>query len=282
MNWYNTNSVNGTQSSAGLRAADSDSMDGNAVMYDAVAGKIVTFGGSQDYQNSDATKAVHLITIGNPNTTPTVSALTSMTYARAFANAVVLPNGKVFVTGGQSHAVPFTDTTAILTPELWDPTTQTFTIIPAHTVARTYHSVALLMLDGRVFTGGGGLCNDCTTNHFDGQIYTPAYLYTSAGALATRPVISSISATSVQVGTSFTVTTDSAVSSFSLVRYGSATHTVNTDQRRIPLTPSATSGTTYTLTVPSDSGIAIPGYWMVFVINSAGVPSVAKSIRVFI
>ena len=86
-----------------------------------------------------------------------------MTYARAFGNSVVLPNGKVFVTGGQPYPVPFTDTNAVLTPELWDPASQTFTILPPETNPRTYHSVALLMLDGRVFSGGGGLCGDCTT-----------------------------------------------------------------------------------------------------------------------
>lgn len=203
-----------------------------------------------------------------------------MTYARAFGNAVVLPNGKVFVAGGQPYPVPFTDTNAVLNPELWDPVSQTFTILPAETVPRTYHSIALLMLDGRVFSGGGGLCGDCTTNHFDAQIYSPAYLFNSNGTPATRPVISAISASSVIVGNTFTVTTNSGGAAFSLVRYGSSTHTVNTDQRRIPLTPISVSGTTYTLRVPADSGISLPGYWMVFTMNAQGTPSLARSIRV--
>lgn len=45
MNWYSTTG-NGGQKSAGKRASDPDSMDGNAVMYDAANGKIVTMGGS--------------------------------------------------------------------------------------------------------------------------------------------------------------------------------------------------------------------------------------------
>jgi hypothetical protein len=64
-----------------------------------------------------------------------------MHYARAFANGVVLPNGKVFITGGQTYAVPFTDTNSILTPELWDPVAQTFTVLPPHLVPRNYHSI---------------------------------------------------------------------------------------------------------------------------------------------
>jgi len=242
--------------------------------------KIATFGGSPSYQNSYATNAVHLITIGAPNTTATVKTLTSMHYARAFANAVILPNGKIFITGGQTYALPFSDDTSILTPELWDPVAQTFTVLPAHTVPRNYHSVALLMMDGRVFTGGGGLCGACNTNHEDAQIYSPSYLFNSDGSAATRPVIKSLSKTTIAVGGTFTVTTNSAISTWSLIRYGSATHTVDTDQRRVPLSPTSSSETTYGFTLPSDSGIALPGYWMLFALNSAGVPSLAKTVRI--
>lgn len=171
----------------------------------------------------------------------------------------------------------------MLTPELWDPATQQFTLLPPESVARTYHSVALLLIDGRVFSAGGGLCTDyCAVNHFDAQVYSPSYLFNSDGTPATRPVITSISTTAVQVGGTFSITTDQAATSFSVVRFGSVTHTVNTDQRRIPLTPVTTAGTTYSLQVPNDSGIALPGYWMVFAMNAQGTPSIAKSIRVYI
>lgn len=142
MNWYSTVGT-GSVSAAGLRASDADSMCGVAVMYDAVNGKIFTAGGSPSYQDSYATANAHLITIGTAGATPTVTTLTSMSYARSFAFGVALPNGKVMVTGGQPYAVPFTDTDAVLTPEIWDPTTQTFTIVAPHTAPRTYHSIAL-------------------------------------------------------------------------------------------------------------------------------------------
>ena len=48
MNWYGTSGT-GSQSPAGNRASDADSMCGNAVMYDAVAGKILTLGGAPRY-----------------------------------------------------------------------------------------------------------------------------------------------------------------------------------------------------------------------------------------
>ena len=52
---------------------------------------------------------------------------------------------------------------------------------------RNYHSVAVLLPDGRVFSGGGGLCGTCATNHPDGQIFSPPYFFNSNGSLRTRP-----------------------------------------------------------------------------------------------
>ncbi|CAF1160839.1 unnamed protein product [Adineta steineri] len=153
MNWYSTKG-SGSQSSAGSRASDTNSMCGNAVMYDATNGKILTVGGSPDYQDSYATKNAHIITITTGGALPTVTTINSMSYARAFANAVVLPDGKVFITGGQAYAVPFSDDTSVFCPELWDPTTNKFTTLNANNIPRNYHSVALLLPDGTVFSGG--------------------------------------------------------------------------------------------------------------------------------
>ncbi|KAI4161490.1 MAG: hypothetical protein LQ342_004893 [Letrouitia transgressa] len=278
MNWYFTTG-SGSQKAAGLRAADPDAMNGNAVMYDAVNGKILTTGGAVNYQDTQATANAHVITIGTPGNTPSVAKVGSMTTARGFANSVVLPNGKVLVIGGESLPVPFSDNTASFTPELYDPATSTFTVVNPIAVARTYHSWGLLLPDATVLSGGGGLCGGCSTNHPNAQIYKPPYLFTSSGSEASRPTINSISTTNVVVGGKITITTNRAVSSFSLVRFGSATHSVNTDQRRIPLTPTA-SGLTYTVTVPSDSGVALPGPWMIFALDSAGVPSVAKTVLI--
>lgn len=278
MNWYLTTG-NGSQTGVGDRASDTDSMCGNAAMFDAVAGKILTVGGSPDYQDSDATTNAHIITIGTPPAIPTVETIDSMSYARAFANSVILPDGTVFITGGQLYAVPFSDNTSQLTPELFDPATSTFTKMAPMAIPRNYHSVALLLFDGTVGNGGGGLCGDCATNHFDMQIWYPPYLYTSTGALATRPVIDSISTASVATGGTFSITTNVACTAFSMIRMSSTTHTVNTDQRRIALTPTDTAGTTYTFAVPTDPGVALPGHWMVWAL-AGGVPAVSMQLQV--
>ncbi|KAL9003822.1 MAG: hypothetical protein Q9188_003323 [Gyalolechia gomerana] len=279
MNWY-TATGTGAQKPAGMRGTDPDAMNGNAIMYDAVNGKILTVGGAPNYQGNNATKNARIITIGTPGTAVSVATVASMAYARAFHNSVVMPDGKVLVVGGETYPVPFSDNTAVLTPELYNPASSSFTSVNPMSVPRTYHSWALLMPDATVIAGGGGLCGGCDTNHPNAQIYTPAYLFNADGLKASRPVINTISATSVAPGATITVSTNVAVTSFSLVRYGSGTHSVNTDQRRIALTPTATSGTTYTLQLPNDSGIVLPGAWMVFVMNAQGVPSVAKTITV--
>ncbi|EXK84413.1 galactose oxidase [Fusarium oxysporum f. sp. raphani 54005] len=285
MNWYYTTGNGGVKSAGkrqSSRGTDPDAMCGNAVMYDAVKGKILTFGGSPSYQDSDATTNAHIITISEPGSTPkTVFASNGLYYPRTFHTSVVLPDGNVFITGGQQRGIPFADSTPQLTPELYVPNDDTFYKQQPNSIVRVYHSISLLLPDGRVFNGGGGLCGDCDTNHFDAQIYTPNNLYDSNGKLATRPKITKVSAKSVKVGGKITITADTSIKQASLIRYGTSTHTVNTDQRRIPLSLRRTgTGNSYSFQVPSDSGIALPGYWMLFVMNSAGVPSVASTLLV--
>jgi len=205
-----------------------------------------------------------------------------MSYPRAFHNSVILPNGQVLITGGQHYAVGFTDQTPQLIPELWDPATKAFTQMAPISIPRNYHSTAVLLPDATVVNGGGGLCGTCATNHFDAQIFSPPYLFTSSGAPAQRPAIQSVSATSVAVGGTLTITTtsDAPVTDFALIRLSSTTHAVNTDQRRIALAPQSQNGNTFTVAVPGDSGVALPGYWYLFALTSDGVPSVASFVKV--
>ena len=166
---------------------------------------------------------------------------------------------------------------------MWNPDTEEWTLLDQIDAPRTYHSVALLLPDARVFAGGGGLCGDCDVNHFDGQIFSPPYLFEADGSAASRPSIS-ISSSTVMNGQDIQVTSSQPLQTIAIVRYGSATHSVNTDQRRLEIcgsrSTSCTDGTLNTLTVPSDPGIAPPGYWMVFGINDAGVPSISAQVRI--
>lgn len=288
MHWYSTTG-NGGVTSAGIRDTDSDAMCGINVMYDT--GKIFTAAGTQSYTNSPALARSFLITLNNPNEIPTLERGPDLNYPRAFANAVVLPDGTVLVTGGQPYARVFTDTDGILVPELYNPATKAFTKLASASIPRNYHSISLLLPDATVFTGGGGLCYnpngdgqcDRSVDHSDGEIFSPPYLFKADGTPATRPVISSVSANSIRVGGTLTVRmNDSTGATFSLIRMGSATHSVNSDQRRISLINVRQSGSKYTATLPSDSGVLIPGFYYLFAVSKGGVPSVAKTVQITI
>ncbi|KAM6513160.1 hypothetical protein FALCPG4_015625 [Fusarium falciforme] len=286
MNWYYTRGADGDVKPAGKRQVgdnvDPDSMCGNSVMYDAVKGKILTFGGSPNYRFSDSTANAHIITIGEPGSVAKTAFAGGGQglHPRIFHTSVVLPDGTVFITGGQKYSEPFVDSTPQLEPEMYLPASDAFVKQQSNSIVRVYHSISLLLPDGRVFNGGGGLCGTCTTNHFDAQIFTPNYLFDKNGNLATRPRISSTSTKTAKVGSTITFTTNGPVKQGSLIRYGTATHTVNTDQRRIALTFTNAGTNRYLFKIPNDPGIALPGYWMLFVLNSAGVPSVATTIKV--
>lgn len=172
---------------------------------------------------------------------------------------------------------------ACMHAEIWDQETKKWTLLNTkHKKPRTYHSVAVLMLDGRVFTGGGGLCGRCSVNHADAEIFNPPYLYKSNGHLHARPTVK-INRKNASNGSSVKVTSSDEIMMVSLIRMGSATHSSNTDQRRIELcgpysTPCA--GNAVNVKVPNDTGVAVPRNWMVFVVNKYGVPSEAAILKV--
>ncbi len=267
---------NGGVQSMGPRGDDQFSVSGTAVMYDI--GKVLKLGGSPGYEGFDANANAYVIDTNNGGAA--VRKLAPMNYARVFHNSVVLPNGQVVVIGGQTRAAAFTDDRSVLAAELFDPVAETFTVLPAMTVPRNYHGVSLLLPDARVITSGGGLCGQgCAANHPDVQILTPYYLFNPDGSPAARPVITA-APTQAGHGTTMAVMSNTPIASFSLVRMGSTTHTVNNDQRRIPLTFATTGSNSYSVQVPSNTGIALPGLYMLFAINADGVPSVARIVRV--
>ncbi|KAF9881914.1 kelch domain-containing protein [Colletotrichum karsti] len=272
---------------------DDDAMCGIWVMYDAIAGKILSAGGSPDYTNSDANKHAHITTIGDPNTPSEVERVADMSFQRGFANAVVLPDGQVLVTGGQRKSLVFTNTDGILIPELFNPETKEWKQMAPMAVPRNYHSVSILMPDATVFTGGGGLCYiqtigassdncDKTVDHADGEIFQPPYLFNADGTLAARPVISAIGTDAVKAGGTITFTVEGleGQGKVTLIRIGTVTHSVNSDQRRIPLDDVQVNGQEYSAKLPEDYGILLPGFYYLFVSTPAGTPSIAKTVHV--
>lgn len=272
MHWIDT-SGSGQVIDAGARGNDEYSMNGNAILYDV--GKILKVGGAPAYEDVDASAASYIIDL-NGKTTRQIA---PMHYARAMHNSVVLPNGQVVITGGQTYVKLFSDDRSILMAEIWDPRTEKFSKLSPMKIPRNYHSFSLLLPDGRVLVGGGGLCGACTTNHPNVEILTPPYLLKADGSPASRPGITSAPSAG-SYGSSITVTTDSAVESFALVRLSAVTHSVNNDQRRVPLKSVSVDGLSHQLTIPFNRGLLPPGYYMLFALNAEGVPSVSTTLHI--
>jgi hypothetical protein len=200
--------------------------------------------------------------------TPRWRSTGSLSFARMLANTVVLPDGKVLIVGG---GAAFKYTGPVKVPELFDPGTQTWTSMAPQQGGRMYHATALLLPDGRVLSAGqdsGGLARY-------GEIFSPPYLFRGA-----RPTISGSPAT-VARGTQLQLTSPeaAAVTRVVLMRGGSNTHEIDSDQRSQPLAFTR-SGTTITAQVPASGNLVPPGYYMLFVVNGNGVPCVAPWIRV--
>ncbi|KAM3421093.1 hypothetical protein BST61_g1507 [Cercospora zeina] len=282
MNWFYTNSQGG-YASAGTRDT-TDAMCGVFQMYDATTGSIFTAGGSANYDQSEALGNAHVITINQASGQANVRPLSGLKHRRAFANSVTLPDGKVLILGGQTYAHTFTDNNAMTEPEVYDPVTDTFTLLADSRIPRTYHSAAALLADGTVFSGGGGLCGNCAGNHLDAQIFTPPYLLEADGVtLAKRPSITSLQPSVLKVGGEMTITVSTPSGSgydVALLRLGSATHSTDTDSRRVPLKNGQNVGTGATkYSLPADPGVLLPGYYYVFALAN-GVPSQASIVQV--
>jgi hypothetical protein len=253
---------------------------GSYAMYDI--GKFVVFGGG----NSTSPPTNGGVTINVNSGSPIVAPISNATYARRQHRMTVLPDGSVLTTGGFSGNQKILDlSTAVYPAELWNPTTNTWQVLASAMVTRQYHSTALLLPDGRVMTGGGGICGICKKFGYlrkDMEVFSPPYLFKSdgSGQLADRPTITDAPQT-VSYNSSFDITSPeaSSINKVALIKLGSETHSQDMEQRYIPLnfTPGSQ---TLSLTSPVNANIAPPGYYMLFVINNEGVPSIAKMIQV--
>lgn len=249
---------------------------GGHAMYDV--GKILVAGGG------GSTKTADVIDING--VTPTVTPTGSMAYGRRQNNVTVLADGTVLATGGNSSGAPLVALKAGVYPaELWSPATGTWRTLASMRVTRQYHSTALLLPDGRVLSAGGGICGRCDEVGYlnkNAEIFSPPYLFAKdgSGALAPRPTVAA-APSSVTEGTQFTVSTPDAgsISKVALVRLGAVTHSNNMEQRYVPV-PFTAASDMLTVTAPANANIAPPGDYMLFLVNSAGVPSVAPIVNV--
>ena len=237
--------------------------DSSAAMFRP--GRILQFGGN--------TNGALVIDINGG--TPSVSSTQSLSARRRLVNATILADGKVLATGGSDVWNEMTG--AQYTADIWNPATGTWTRGASAQRARLYHSNAILMPDASVLVMGGGAPGP--QNNLNVEVYYPPYLYNSAG-LATRPVIST-APTTIDVGETFEVRLGStaAIGRVVLIKMSSASHSFNFEQRFVELTFQQ-GGDRLVAQAPTRATDSPPGFYLLFVLNAAGTPSIAKIVRV--
>ncbi len=195
--------------------------------------------------------------------------------ARHHTDTVCLPDGRILILGGEGMGV------SALVAGYVDPA-QNFAYSQGtgdSTELRAYHGVAILLPDGRVLFGGGRGADDAPWSEKPNfRYYYPNYMFSP------RPVIASAPAT-IGINAAFSITTNGkAPAEIVLMGLGSFTHCFDQNQRHVQLRLSSvtTTGSSHVASVigPPDRTTAPPGHYLLFALDGARIPSVAKIVRV--
>jgi Domain of unknown function (DUF1929) len=198
-----------------------------------------------------------------------------------YPGVVITPDDKVVISGG-SRGYRGDNGSDIFMCHLYDPKSGAVTRMADPTVGRDYHSEALLLPDGRIITLGSNPLNLVKDgrphpNYFEQriEIYSPPYLYHGS-----RPVLAKGPQEIARGGSvTFSTPDPDAVMTARLMRPSAVTHNTNVEQRSIALTVQRETGKV-ALYVPDDEGLVPSGWYMLFVADVHGTPSVAHWVHV--
>jgi plastocyanin len=204
------------------------------------------------------------------------SRVADMNFPRTNVNVVPLPDGTLLVIGGQRNGKWNTNPGAVLEAEIYDPQTNTWTPTAPMMFPRQYHSIAVLLPDGRVLSAGGVDPSGVPQrDQHNMEIFSPGYL-----SMGPRPTITNAPA-NVSYGASFDIDTPDAsqIASVVLLRPASVTHHTDAGARYIKIPILSRTASRLTLRAPANGNIAPPGYYMAFIVDGDNVPSIARFVR---
>ncbi|GAA3386349.1 galactose oxidase early set domain-containing protein [Cryptosporangium minutisporangium] len=199
---------------------------------------------------------------------------------RVNSNAVLLPSGEVLICGGV-RVPDREEDTWVSEPEMivngpggWQWSADSYA--PAE-IPRNYHSTALLMPDGRIFTGGTNInCKPggVAVRRLEIEIYEPWYMCADRPSIWEAP-------TEVRPDETINVMVVSSdpITRLAFLRVGSSTHAFNPDQRYIGLRARHAGSERYSAVIP-DRAVAVPGYYLLYACTEASVPSEGVFIRI--
>ncbi|KAI9366083.1 hypothetical protein DFJ73DRAFT_955869 [Zopfochytrium polystomum] len=237
-------------------------VSGAAVMY--TPGKLLVAGGGQNtnYDKLEANAAATIIDISD-GTKPAVETVAPMANKRNWLKLTVLPNGEVLADGGTIVGTEPGNGNAVRGAQG-----------AAAARIRTYHSTTVLMPSGAVLTGGGGIPGP--QDNLNVEMYYPPYLFKKVDGKvqwASRVNITSIQGNLTWGGSvSLALSSDRSIAAVNLIKTSEQTHSVNQDQRRIPL-KFTQSGAKITAEIPASNALLLPASYLLTVVDDAGVPS---------
>lgn len=207
-----------------------------------------------------------------------------MVLGRAHHNMVLLPDRTMAVFGGglgldagvgrrgqwEARDAGSTTTHSRRSIELFNPAVGHWTLGPPQAEDRAYHSVALLLPDGRVYSGGddvnGGSGDGIEPNTDTGQLYSPGYI----DGVAARPQFTRAPKGMI-TGKDYEFGTTQPISSAVLMAPSAVTHSNDMNQRVVDV--NIVNGK---LNVPE---IPVPGYYMLFGLGFEGTPTQATWVQ---
>lgn len=249
----------------GLTAPDMRNQSASVLLPPAQLQRVMLVGGggADMHNQGPAVPDTALVDLAGP--APAYRPGPALHHGRMHLCAVLLPDRTVLVTGGSQME----EMAGMAAPhaEVFDPVTETWHAAAASRVPRLYHSVALLLPDGRVMSAGSNPARGVEEMRI--EVFSPAYLF--AGP---RPHLTLAAATAT-FGTALAGATGGAdvLASVGLVRPGATTHSSNNEQRLVDVPFTAQPDGSLVLQLPADPGLAPPGWYLVFAVNDAGVPS---------
>jgi hypothetical protein len=227
--------------------------------------RVLVVGGGSTEPNADQRSAE---IIDMADAAPTWRRIADMNFPRTNVNGVLLPDGTVLYCSGIDGYKwgPFTPT---LAAELFDPEAETWTVLASMSTVRQYHSVSVLLPDGRVLNTGsvGGPGNIMSM-----EVFSPPYLHRGP-----RPHITANPGV-ISYGSQFTISSPDGcrIDRVTVVRISSVTHHTNTDQRYLSLDFRRQGNCDLRVTAPANTNLAPPGYYLLFVLDDCGIPSVGR------
>jgi hypothetical protein len=225
--------------------------------------RVLVVGGPGDQRSAEV--------IDMADAAPVWNRIADMNFPRTNVNGVILPDGNLLICAG-IDGYKWGPNTPTLQAELFDPQSGNWITVASMSVVRQYHSVSLLLPDGRVLnTGGVG----GPGNIMSMEIYNPPYLFRGP-----RPRITS-SPASVTYDEHVSIESPDAcrIRKVAMIRASTITHHTNTDQRYLPLKWHREGRCGLHFRAPANANIAPPGYYMLVLLDDCGVPSVARLIR---